>query len=557
MKKFEMCSKCRDEYRDPANRRYHTQPIACHNCGPQLTLFDRDLNILENPIQQSVELIKSGKILAIKGVGGYHLVCDSSSVELLRERKNRADKPFALMVRDIEMAREIAQISPKESELLQSHKAPIVLLYKNSDRFEHIASEIDQIGLMLPYTPLYYLLLKELDSPLVVTSANRKGEPLCTADIEEIKELWDYCLDNDRDIINGCDDSVVFVEDEEEYIIRPARGYTPMQLPTESRERVLALGANQKSTVTIAYNKKAILSPYLGDLDSLKSQKYYRDYIERFSQLYRFEPEVVLHDKHPNYYSSQYAKEYPNRVAVQHHYAHAMANRRDKFLAVTFDGTGYGDDGTIWGGEFLLCQNGEYKRVAYFKPFKLIGAEKAIREPRRVALSFLFELYSRDILLNLTFSEKELDIFYKMWQNSLNSPLTSSCARVFDSVASLLDLVHINSYEAKSGLVLQSLYDESIRDFYPFSTPIIDFSEIVKEILKERDKRVAVSKFMNTLVEIIASISRLYDREVVLGGGVFQNRVLLRLIKRKIPNAILPKIANDSIISYGQSRINL
>ena len=584
MAKFKMCKKCQDEYENPKDRRYHAQPIGCFECGPRISLLDNSGNQIEvkSVVKEVVRFIADGKIVAIKGVGGYHLVCDArndKTVKLLRERKKRPSKPFAVMAKDIDMSNSIATISAKEEELLRSNKRPVVLLEKNGNQLlcGAVAPKIKQVGVFLAYTPLHFMILEKLNFPLVATSANFSGEPLCinSDEIMKLSNIWDYCLDHDREILNSCDDSVLFVENEKIFMLRSARGYSPtyLKLPQKTEKKILCLGANQKSTVTITIDDKAVISPYIGDLKGLSSIKHFKSHIKTLKRIYNFEPDVIVCDKHPHYESTKFAYELKAKndnlklIEVQHHYAHILAtmglnNITSKVLGVSFDGTGYGDDGNLWGGEFLVCDYSGYKRVGHFKYFRLLGGEKAIKEPRRVALSFLFEIYGEDTLeLNnhttASFPKQELNLLYQVWKKGLNSPLSSSCGRLFDSVASILDIIHVCSYEGESGLLLESLYDENIKDYYEFSidNAQIDFSIIFKQILEEKEATVAVSKFFNTLIEIIYDMSKKYDLPLVLSGGVFQNRVLIRLIIKKIPDVILPSefVSNDSAISYGQA----
>ena len=536
---------------------------------------------VKNIIDEVVSFIAGGKIVAIKGVGGYHLVCDArndKAVKLLRERKQRPSKPFAVMVKDIDMSKCIAFINTNEEQLLNSNRRPVVLLAKKGSELvcDSVAPKIKQVGVFLAYTPLHHMILEKLNFPLIATSANISDEPLCirSDEIMKLSSVWDYCLDHDREILNSCDDSVLFVENEKTFMLRCARGYSPtyLKLPQRSEKKILSLGANQKSTVAITIDDKVVVSPYIGDLDGLSSIEHYKSHVDTLKRIYDFEPDVVVCDKHPRYESTKYAKELKANnenielIEVQHHYAHILAtmglnNITSKVLGVSFDGTGYGDDGNLWGGEFFVCDTIEYERVGHFKYFKLLGGEKAIKEPRRVALSLLFELYGKNVLeLNnhttASFSKQELNLLYQAWKKELNSPLSSSCGRLFDGVASILDIIHVCSYEGESGLLLESLYDENIKDFYEFSIldKQIDFSVIFYQIVKEENRTIAVSKFFNTLVEIIYDMSKKYDLPLVLGGGVFQNRVLLRLIMKKIPEVIVPSgfVSNDSAISYGQ-----
>lgn len=580
---FEMCGECEAEYKDPSDRRYHAQTIGCRNCGPKLSFFDSkgDEIKAEDIIEEAAKKIKEGMIIALKGIGGYHLICDASNdkaVRLLRERKRRPAKPFAVMVKDIKSAKGFAYINEKEEALLLSNVRPIVLLASKEDSLLslHVAPAIGQIGLFLPYTPLHHLLMQKLDAPIVATSANISEEPLCKdrGEIMRLNGVWDFCLDHDREIVNSCDDSVLFVENDNTFMLRSARGYAPsyLHLPKKADKKILALGANQKSSVAIVLDDSAVLSPYIGDLESLSGIEHYKAHIETLKRIYAFEPDVIVHDKHPLYESTKYAKELKAEnsalelIEVQHHYAHILATMgandiSSKVLGVSFDGTGYGDEGNLWGGEFLLCDSDGYERVGHFKYFRLLGGEKAIKEPRRVALGFLFELYGEDALqmknyVTAAFTHQELKALFISWQKGLSAPLSSSCGRLFDAVASALGVVQVCSYEGESGLLLESLYDESIKDCYVFEVQDgeIDFVPIFKQILDERDLHVAVSKFFNTLIEIIYFFSKRYGLPLVVGGGVFQNRVLLRLLMQRIPGVIVPHgfVSNDGAIAYGQ-----
>jgi hydrogenase maturation protein HypF len=524
-----------------------------------------------------VQLILDGNILALKGVGGYHLVCDATNeeaIQKLRDRKRRPSKPFAVMVRDMEMAKNIADINEREEELLSSKERPIVLLDSMGRHIGlplQVAPNISRIGVFLPYTPLHLLILKKLNRPLVATSANVTDEPIATnkESIEKLSNVYDYLLDHDREIVNGCDDSVVMVVKNQTIFIRRARGYTPLsiKLPFKLDKKVLAVGANQKSAVAIGFDNQAILSPHIGDLDGIESVEYFKENIENLKRIYRFETEVVVHDGHPNYESSKYAKSLnlPQKE-IQHHYAHILAVMAEKqiiqkVIGVAFDGTGYGDDGKLWGGEFMVCDYDGYERVAHLIYFKLLGGAKAIKEPKRVALSLLFDVYGKKALTleNATteaFSSSELKTQYLMWEKGLNAPLSSSVGRLFDAVASLTDVCQVMSFEGESGMRMEEFYDDTVVSFYDFGFEdgVIDILPMIKAINEELSAVIAVSKFFNTLVEIIVSIYKPYDLPLVLSGGVFQNRVLLGLVLERIPTAIIGnKIPpNDGGIALGQ-----
>ncbi len=578
MVEFEMCSECQKEYENPNDRRYHAQPIGCFECGPRLEVRGKreEVRIDGGEIDEVVKALMDGKIVAVKGVGGYHLMCDATNKEAvmkLRERKNRPSKPFAVMVKDIDQAKKLAHINPKEEELLTSNRRPILLLKSKTQPLltPKVAPNISKIGLFLPYTPLHLLILDRFKKPLVATSANVTDEPIATnfASMQKLSDVYDLLLDHNREIVNGCDDSVVMVVENQTIMMRRARGYAPsaIKLPFKLDKKVLALGANQKSTVAIGFDDNVILSPHIGDLDTIESVEYFEKNIEILKRVYDFEPDLVVHDKHPNYESTKYAKaNFKNRKEVQHHYAHilsVMAEKKlkNKVLGVAFDGTGFGDDGTLWGGEFLVCDFKGFKRVAHLKPFKLLGGAKAIKEPRRVALSLLFDLFGKDVIdlenpTTRAFSKSELKNLYISWQKGLNTPITSSMGRLFDGVASLMGVFQVMSFEGESGMLLEELYDKNIKESYGFDIcdKEIDILPMIKELLQESDLNLAISKFFNTIVEIVDLVSKEYDLPLVLSGGVFQNRVLLELLLKKMPDLnISNKLPpNDGGIAFGQ-----
>jgi hydrogenase maturation protein HypF len=592
MASFNLCEDCKKEYENPTNRRYHAQPVACEKCGPNLTLYNKNNTILSyniEAIQKTADLINNGNLVAIKGMGGFHLICDAKNskiIEELRVRKNRATKPFAVMFKDINSVKEYCEISQKEEEVLTSLNKPIVLVKKKkeSDLSQLLAPNIKHLGCFIAYTPLHHLLFRYLNNPIIATSANLKGEPIITSKdevIEKLSNVVDFVLDFNRDILNASDDTVIQIIDDNITKIRNARGYAPTTLNFKNRseKKILSLGANQKSTISLYLKNNLILSPYIGDLNSLKSMEYFERTIETFKRFYDFEPEVVVCDKHPNYESTKFALKLketnPNLelVQIQHHYAHVLSvmaeYKLDKdVLAFIFDGTGYGDDGNIWGGEVFVASKKEYKRVNHFKYFKLLGGEKAVLEPKRVALSLLFDSFSLEEVLNLeidcvkAFKESEIKMLYTMWQKGLNSPLTSSIGRLFDAIASFANILHIQSYEGETGLQIEKNYDKTITQNYSYEIieNQIDLSLMIKEMVLEKDKKQICSKFINTLVLIILDISNLHkDLPVVLGGGVFQNRTLFELLINKFKeenrefyyNKHIP--LNDGGISVGQT----
>lgn len=581
MKIFEMCKVCESEYTNPLDRRYHAQPIGCYDCGPKLQLIDNTGKFIDttNEVDKTVALLNEGKILALKGVGGYHLICDGTNenaIRELRKRKKRPTKPFAVMVRDINMARDLAVISKEEEKLLVSKERPIVIVKMKEKGSNIIAPNISYIGLFLPYTPLHLLLLNKLNRPLIATSANVTDEPICTnlKNLEKLQGIYDYVLDHSRDIVNGCDDSVVMVVKGQKVMMRRSRGYAPVcvTLPFSLKQHVLALGANQKNTIAIGFDNKVILSPHIGNLDSISSVEYYEENIETLERIYNFKANIIAYDKHPKYESTKLANKIINNnenivgKEVQHHYAHILAvmaekQIKSKVFGVAFDGTGYGDDGKLWGGEFIVCDTQDYERVASIEYFKLLGGSKAIKEPKRVALSLLFSLYGKDVLslenpTTQEFSSVELKAYYIAWEKGLNAPLSSSIGRVFDAVASLVGVCHVMSFEGESGMMLEELFDSSVKGYYTFGyeNEKIDILSLLTQLLNEKNIVTAVSKFFHTLVEIIARVYEPYDLPLVLSGGVFQNRILLSLVLDKFPKAIISNAIppNDGGIALGQ-----
>jgi len=592
MRFFEMCKACHDEYMDPFDRRFHAQPISCPDCGPTLRLLDTDNTIVgsgENAVSLAVDAIMKGRIIAVKGLGGFHLICDatnSEAVQELRKRKQRPLKPFAVMFPDIKMLRISAQVSSDEETLIKSKEKPIVIVQKhlNTSIADSVAPKIDRIGVFLPYTPLHHLLLKELDVPLVATSANRSDEPIIRQSDELIEKLGivvDLVLDHDRGIVNANDDSVVQMAADKKITLRMARGYAPksMKLPFKSQKRILAVGANQKNSIALIFEDTLIISPHIGDLNSLEAFEYFERTFESFKDFYDFEPEVIVCDKHPEYMTTKWVKEFKfthpdiETIEVQHHYAHLLAgmaefNLDTKVLGFAFDGTGYGDDGSIWGGEVMLADSQHYERLFTLAPFRLLGGEKAIKEPRRSALALLFETYTLDEIHTLqltllqTFSSEEINVLHKVWEQGINAPLTSSMGRLFDAVASFADIVHLSSFEGESGLIMEQYVDENITESFPLEIDngVIKLEAMIQAIVVMDDKRIMISMFFNTVTEMIFQIAKKYPEQVLLfSGGVFQNRVLVEKIIRRCKEGDRTcyfqneTAINDGGISLGQA----
>ncbi len=576
---FNMCDSCKKEYKDPMNRRYHAQPICCIDCGPKLQLFNKnDIIDTDNIYEKLAKLIKEGHILAIKGIGGFHIICDATNdktIEDLREFKNRPSKPFALMCKDLEQIESIAYINKTEKKLLISKEAPIVVLNKKQNNIisELNTPNIDKIGCFLPYTPLQYLLFEYLETPIVATSANLGGEPIITTkeDINKKLPFCEYIVDFNREIINAIDDSLVQVIDNKAQILRLARGYAPkvIKLPFKVDKKILAVGANAKSTIAIAYDDNIIVSPYIGDLDSLVAFEYFQRTIQTFKNFYDFEPDVIVHDMHPNYETTKWAKKQNKPlIQVQHHLAHIYAikaeyNLQDKsYIGFSFDGTGYGEDKTLWGGEIFIDDHRTYS----FKHIKLLGGSKAIKEPRRVALAILFNKYTLEELEKLelptlkTFSNSELKLLYQSYEKNINCFDTSSIGRLFDAIASFANISQVISYEGESGLLVESYYDENIKDIFTYTIidGIIDIKIVEFLSSHNYNAKLLCSMLINTLHHIILHISDKHQKDIYLTGGVFQNKTLLEKVVKSLKdenkkyyiNSNIP--TNDSGISLGQ-----
>ena len=487
------------------------------------------------------------------------------------------------MFKDIQQIKEYADITPFEEAIILSPEKPIVVVKSkgNTDLSKEVAPYLDRIGVFLPYSPLHHLLLNDFGKPLVMTSANLSDEPIVKDNEEAFEKLsifTDYILTHNRDIKNRVDDSVVRIINKKISFIRRSRGYAPLpiKLPFNLNRKVLAVGGHQKNTIAIGFDNKAFLSQHIGDLETIDACRNFEEIIYSFFELYDFQPEVVIADLHPRYHSTQWAKEFSQKnniplIQIQHHYAHALSLmaesqiKDEPIFAVCWDGTGYGEDGNLWGGEFLIADYKGYKRVCHFDYFRLIGGEKAVKEPRRVALSLLFEIFGKDlpdIATTRAFKEKEIELLYKTWEKGLNSPLSSSVGRLFDAVASILDIRQVLSYEGQSGMIMENFYDWNVKDFYPFEIKeTVNWKPVFQEIIQDKsDIPVKISRFINTLAHIAIEVYKRNGKGMKLGlsGGVFQNKPLTEKIiqlaeREKIQVLTHKKVpANDGGLSLGQ-----
>ncbi len=588
---FSMCPDCRREYKNPLDRRYHAQPIACPVCGPRLTLKDaRTGETVEGGIDAATELISKGKILAVKGLGGFHLVCDplnEKAVQKLRRLKQRQTKPLALMARDVGTIRSYAFVSPAESRELASASRPIVLLKKKRD-IPGIAPHLNEIGFMLPYTPLHHLLLQRLGL-IVATSSNKKDAPIAKDEKEGIAPLCDFILTHNRPIESRADDSVLNVVGGQPLFLRRARGYVPypQRVPAElqSAEHILALGGELKDTISLYKNGYVITSQFLGDLDEYQNYGYFRETIDHLKRLFDIKPGLIVCDLHPNFHTTRYAQESGLPfLQVQHHYAHVLAVllehgvcSREKVLGVSLDGYGYGQDGQAWGGEFLLADYESYKRIAHFRVVPLPGGDQAARQPWRMALAYLRDAFGASLppvkALERIPGEKRR-LILRLAESGLNSPPTSSCGRLFDAVSFITGVAPAEvEFEAEAPMRLEALADSPTRAAYTFSLDResspwqVSFAATIREIVNDLDRKIPVgviaSRFHNTLGRAISAVAEKAREEfglrtAVLVGGVFLNKRLLAtasaLLAEKGFSVLRPVrySPNDESISVGQ-----
>jgi hydrogenase maturation protein HypF len=604
MRRFRMCPLCQAEYDDPSDRRFHAQPNACPVCGPWVTLENVHGRIeCDDPIKRAIELLCEGKIIAVKGLGGFHLACDAENddaVRVLRERKRRTFKPFAIMSASIEKIRQFCSVSEEEEQVLQNIQRPIVLLRKLSSCSisKSVAPNNNYLGVMLPYTPLHYLLL---DSPLlalVMTSGNISEEPIAI-DNEEAKrrlaELADYFLTHNRDIRMRCDDSVVQVQQGNQTMLRRSRGYAPYPVDLDfSMKEILACGPELKNTFCLTKDNHAFLSHHIGDLQNIEAYNYFQDAIEYYKRLFRINPEIIAYDLHPDYLSTRYAlgQEDARLVGVQHHHAHVAScmaeNDLDQqVIGVACDGTGYGLDGKIWGCEFLVAGYRDFRRYARLRYIPLPGGDAAAKEPYRMAVSYLCSAFGEDFAsidtpLLSRLDAKRLAMLKRMIDRNINSPLTSSCGRLFDAVSSLLGVRDVITYEAQAAVELEMIAASDISESYscrfeksdnpagadiPLTIDVREmFREIVFDMKHEVPKEVISAKFHNTVADFTIAICELIRDEsdideVVLSGGTFQNRYLLTKVCAQLKSkGFIPYFhkrvpTNDGGVSLGQAII--
>ena len=634
MRCFQMCPQCQAEYDNPLDRRFHAQPNACPECGPQVELVDNHGNLItkSNPIAAASQFLKEGKIVAIKGLGGFLLACDATNntaVKTLRQRKQRSSKPFALMVSDIEEAKRYCHVSSEEEKLLASPQSPIVLMRwrKNSPVSREVAPNLQFLGIMLPYTPLHHILLRDTDLPLVMTSGNLSEEPIARDNDEALRRLSgiaDYFLIHNRDIYSRYDDSVAIVERGTSQLIRRARSFAPypVHLPFSARQ-VLGCGAEEKNTFCLTKDNYAFVSQHIGDMENIETAEHFDSTISLYKRLFHIDPEIVVHDLHPDYLATKYAQELGKSglklIPVQHHHAHIASCMADNGLdspviGVALDGTGLGVDGNIWGGEFLIADYRNFRRVGHLEYLPLPGGDAAIKRPYRTAIGYILTLLGENTLnaaiatLNTVkgkqsqfasigqVSEVEIEVIKRQVERKINSPLTSSMGRLFDAISALLGIRGEIDYEGQAAVELEMAafssvtaghipgeareLDEAIRqaqESYPYrivedkGLRIVRLQELLSAVMEDLHQDISKGKiavkFHNTIAQMTNEMCCLIAYEnrtvsgIALSGGVFQNRLLLRktvgLLEssgfRVFTHRQVP--CNDGGISLGQAVI--
>lgn len=564
MKSFEMCDECRAEYENPSDRRFHAQPNACRVCGPHAELWERSgvvVAIHDDAIINAASAIRAGQIVAVKGIGGFHLVVDARNdiaVHELRHRKHREEKPLAVMFPNLSSIEEVCEVGAIERRLLVSPECPIVLLKKrhNADAAElsrHLAPGNPYLGVMLGYSPLHHLLLREFGFPVVATSGNLSDEPICTDEREALVRLHgiaDVFLVHDRPIARHVDDSIVRVMMDREMVLRRARGFAPLPVTLKTAPPpIISVGAQLKNCVAASNGNDVFISQHIGDLETNEAFRTFGDVVSNLEHLYEISPRITACDKHPDYLSTRWAIGQSNQVErIQHHYAHVLSCMAENeieapVLGIAWDGTGYGDDGTIWGGEFLRIDDRGYQRVAHLRTFMLPGGDTAIREPRRSAIGLLYEIYgdgvfNMDHLLPIrAFDRAELEVVHAMLARNINAPRTSSAGRLFDAVAAIVGISERCRFEGQAAMGLEFAAQEHIESEYGYEVDeqdgvaVIDWELMIRSIIADRLDGMPVeiisSRFHNTLAEMIVSIARRAgEKKVVLSGGCFQNKYL-------------------------------
>lgn len=591
MSGFNMCPDCAAEYSDPADRRYHAQPVACPICGPQVVPLLPDGTEIKKPWQEVWKnTIEQGQVVALKGIGGFHLACnalDEQAAAVLRSRKQREAKPFAIMTPDIEWIKSVCWLSEAEEKLLCSRECPIVILRLKKDfpALQHIAPGLDTLGIMVPYSPLHEILFDVLNIPMVMTSANYSNEPMIHTNhiaLHKLRAFADVFLMHNRDIVNRCDDSVCTCIQSHSFVIRPGRGVAPFPISCKNVVQSLAFGADMKNTFAVSHHDRISVSQYIGDLEHPEAQQILLSNINQQLDFFKANPEFVMHDLHPDYFSTRLACRFAQEknisaFATQHHHTHLAAGHAEhgitgKAIGFAFDGTGYGTDKTIWGGEVMLFDRSEFNREYYLKPVSLPGGDIAVKHPDRMLVSYLLDTGLLDKVKETRFILSNWDDIVQMIMLGINCPKTSSAGRLFDAVACLLGVCSIQTYDGEAAMKLEAVASKNESGSFPFEIngKTVDCTAMFNALLEQVENSIPVDilagRFHNTLVEILFDcgkrlIHKYGDLPWVFSGGVFQNRLLIEKIlsyrdahKYKLFFSTYP---NDSGISLGQAIIGI
>lgn len=574
MNEFTMCPQCKSEYDEPLNRRHHAQPIACDNCGPKVMLFSNEGKLIDKKdgaISQTIDFLLKGEIVAIKGIGGYHLACDAfneGTVQRLRKQKKRPKRPLAVMAASIDAVEEICYVSDEERQLLLSPESPIVILKKRAGNglAESIAPGMNSLGVMLPYTPLHHLLFAQKDlQVLVMTSANPSGLPMLFEDeiaFTYLDGLADYILTNNRRILHPVDDSVVQMIGKTINFIRRARGYVPDPLATtEPVHQVIALGSQQKNTFSLGRNNQIFIGPHIGEMENIEVISHFEKELAHLQKWLGVEGKIIAADLHPGYATNELAKKLGDKVYfIQHHHAHLAACLEDNKLTepaygIILDGTGYGEDGNIWGFEFLYGDKKQYQRLGHLKYTHLPSNEKAIKEPWRNAVGMIVDYFGKEgnIIAKKLFSnrETEIDILTNLMEKEMNSPLAGTCGRLFDAVSAILGICEKSTYDGEAAILLSEKMIDGDFEPYPFEINIneqglfeINFSKGLMEIINNRLTKTNIyiinQRFHETIVSICVEMMELikekysFTNNVVLSGGSFHNPFLAKEIRKRL-----------------------
>ncbi|MFQ5706352.1 MAG: carbamoyltransferase HypF [bacterium] len=597
---FPMCPECSREYDDPTNRRFHAQPNACPECGPQVSLYDTDGQVVStsDALAETIRLLHAGRIVAIRGLGGFHLAVNAlndAAVRELRRRKGRAEKPFAMMAPDLRSIEKFCQVSANEAGVLQSSRRPIVLLqaHPGNGIAPTVAPNNSYLGFMLPYTPLHHLILRDHFDALVMTSGNHSEEPIAIGNreaLERLTPLADYLLLHDREILQRCDDSIVRVTCGAARLIRRSRGFVPepVFLSFSTRRRILACGAELKNTIALSRKNTVFLSQHIGDLDNPAALDFFENSVAHLQKILEITPEVIAYDLHPEYLSTKWAlrQQGAGKIAVQHHHAHLASVLAENGVAeptigVILDGTGYGTDGTIWGGEVLVGDTHSFERFAWLAPVALPGGAAAIRQPWRMALSHLSAAYGAELLeLQLPFMQylslEQMSIILQMIERKVNTPLTSSCGRLFDAIAAILNIRTEITYEAQAAVELEMTVDESEQECYHEAIPSaqvrgpLPVVPMIRAVVDDVRQGVANSRIAARFHQTVAQLflqAAVSARNVTtinrvgLSGGVFQNVYFFNDLLRRLQAAGFEVLThrqvptNDGGLALGQLMI--